>query len=472
MHLLKPNPLALCLLLLSGFNAQAAGLFFYPKGLRSLTMGGSYMVYVDDVHALHYNPATLLQVPWSVQLDATYAPIHTSTYQRTTLQAGGPAPEPLAKVQGSSLHLPVPSLLLGGRLPWWPKGAVALGVYGESSLLQRWPSARQLPYTPQRYTSSDVQGTWLLTAPLAVAFSPWSWLQVGGGVGLLFGQFAAEHTLSACDGLICTLPENPDYDTYVQVVAPQVSAWSGYGGILVQPWPFLAVGIAYSTGYRLQLPATFRATLPSAAMYRSARLSPDPILGQLRMELPSSWRVGVGGRWREHEWQLAWHWQAWSVHRAIDVDVTQGEVQGIVALPSYRIAGLSLPRNFRDTWSLHLGYKTPCWQFGAEQAWALQGRFGAMVEPSAISPQWLSTATVDLDKGLLSAGASLQWRNYSLDTLLAVVGMVPRQIKTSQILQPSLLRPPWSGRTLVAQGHYSSWALLLGFGVVYRFDPL
>src|SRR5580700_4663088 len=62
-------------------SAQAAGLYFSDRGVRPLGRGGAFVAGADDLGAIWYNPAGIVDAPTSFLLDATWLH-YTSNFAR------------------------------------------------------------------------------------------------------------------------------------------------------------------------------------------------------------------------------------------------------------------------------------------------------------------------------------------------------------------------------------------------------
>ena len=73
----------------------------------------------------------------------------------------------------------------------------------------------------------NYDGTAIAKLSSAAAWSPFDNFSIGLQTILYSGRFANTVTLSNCDGVICTQPENPDYDSAIQVTSDPLFAGTG-----------------------------------------------------------------------------------------------------------------------------------------------------------------------------------------------------------------------------------------------------
>src|SRR5580692_5885682 len=93
-------------------RADASGLYFSDRGMRPLGRGGAFVAGADDLGAIWYNPAGIVDAPSGVLVDATWLH-YTSDFTRqalTTSNTGAPFVQTFPKVSGSTPVLPVPTI--------------------------------------------------------------------------------------------------------------------------------------------------------------------------------------------------------------------------------------------------------------------------------------------------------------------------------------------------------------------------
>src|SRR5580698_11085508 len=65
-------------------SARAAGLYVSDRGVRPLGRGGAFVAGADDLGAIWYNPAGIVDAPSSLLLDGSYVH-YTDTFTRQGL---------------------------------------------------------------------------------------------------------------------------------------------------------------------------------------------------------------------------------------------------------------------------------------------------------------------------------------------------------------------------------------------------
>ena len=441
--------------LLPAAPAAAAGLFLAPRGVRPLAQAGSFIAGADDLNALSYNPAGLSSASNTLQLDAAL-PMHGSSYTRTDSGYD-------STVQGQGLGLPSPTLGVVHDLGWVEGLRFGLGLTADYPMLQNWPSTAADPYAPQRYAVGDYRGTVLSKIIAGAGYRVNEWLSVGASLQVLAGNFTAVNTVSTCDGVVCTQPENPAYDATIQMRAQGIVVPGAQLGVQIRPTDWLGIGLAWESGYRINADATFAMRMPTAAAYSGAELSPNAPKGKVSMRLPQQLRAGVQLLpTADARVELAYVYEPWSVHNSIDIELNNAQMKNMLALGDYSMGAMSLQRGFRDTWSVRLGgeYKPPM------RDKPLTLRAGAMYEPSAIPQNMLTPMVVDLNKVLGAVGAQYSFAGLHVEATYAHVFMLSQTVTNSQVLQANPTRPAAPGlATAVGNGTYTASADVFGVGV-------
>lgn len=446
-------------------NADAAGFYLAPQGVRPLARGGAFVAGSDDVHALNYNPAGLALARNQILLDAGVA-VHETLFARALGASGQLA----AQVRGRGMMLPSPTL---GAV--WDVGLqdrqhlkIAASLSSEYPLLQNWPSPVEDPLTAQRYAIGSFTGTAMLKLGLGVGYQPIPWMAMGASLHLLTGTFGTQTAISTCDGVICTAPEDPQYDAIVQMRTQPIASFGASLGLMFFPAPWLRWGFAWQSGYRIHTDATLNVRLPLAALYANATLVPAQPTASVRMRLPQVARMGVEGRW----WhllrvELDFVFEPWSVHDNIQIGLHNAAIEHVAAIGRYPLQDMSILRGFKDTWSVRLGAElSPPLRIGRVRR-PLSVRLGAIYEPSAIPDAMLTAMSVDLDKVLLTTGVAWQWQHIAVEVSLAQILMWQRRVQQSQMYQINPTASP--SATTIGNGLYEADATWMGLGVRYFF---
>lgn len=258
-----PTARLLILLLLLPGVARAGGLFTPDSGLVCLGRAGACAASAGDVvGAIVHNPALLADLDGLRVEGGAVALRNARWFER----AGGEGGEESGtwnardgvRIEGS-LDEGYPRLVSQPVFRPIPEAGVAFGVPGLDltfALALHAPMApiqRFDPWGSGRYRTVEqvlVQGN----VSLSVGYRPLPWLAIGGGFQLLILQF--DTTLVASADLLAARrgdehnSEDPQWDASVRFQASQVRPhW--HAGVLIQPRPWLRVGLSFSPPYAL-----------------------------------------------------------------------------------------------------------------------------------------------------------------------------------------------------------------------------
>ncbi len=355
--------LALC----AGSAGRANPLDTYGFGPRVMAMGGAGTAAATDVDAAYYNPAAATRVGlFSLTLG--------SLYGDDRLEVNGQG----ARLEGTSL------LQLGLSSPIPGEGAmrrrlfvtVAATLPTSGIFDVRLPDDEALtfPFWGARNRRLALLGT--------AAVRVTDWLSVGGGASLM----------ATVDSAVDVALTGGQSDNSVGVrIGYQLSP---VAGLLVEPWPWVALGVTYrgQQNMPLRLPVDVEVLDGVAPVYAS-------IYG-VAFDTPDEVAVGVQVRpWPGAPRRLVLAgdvtWSHYAATRYASPDVQVREASGDVLRESR-----ATPVSLLDTWSI---------RFGGEWAalpW-LQLRAGWGWVPSPVPAQTGATNLLDAHRQVLSAGVGL-----------------------------------------------------------------
>ncbi len=471
--------LSLSALALLPGRAAAGGFYLADRGVRPLGRGGAFVAGVDDPHALWYNPAGLSWSGDQLLIDASLTLFETN-YAR--IDGGGNL---LPAVNGHHAYLPIPTVAGSFSIDELPNFTFGLGVMAPNSALMEWPQEIELdgmPYpAPQRYSLLSLEGSLLTTVALAAAWRPIEELSIGLASHFLFGNFDARVALSACDGVICSFPEDPEYDGIAQISLPVFFPFFVLGGVL--DLDAVRIGLSVSTPFNLEGSALIRVRPPPAAAFSGAEVvnrSPgcdhenptDPCRGNTRadvqLEFPWVLRLGVEVRpLPELRLEAAVVYESWSVQDQARIRPRDVWIEGALGgALDYEVGPLNIPRNMNDTVSVRIG--------GAYTIDELVTiRLGGYWENGAFSDPYLTALTIDSDKVVMGGGVGIHVsREFIIDVLGGYIWMAGRSVRDSAVPQANPIRPPANDAEIiyVGNGDYSMSAPFFGLGIRWRGD--
>lgn len=452
--------------------AHAGGFYLAPRGVRPLSRGGAYVAGVEDPHALWYNPAGLAYSGDQLLLDANLT-LFEAWFER--VDGGGTT---LPEARGYHGYIPIPTV--GGSFGFdeVPELTFALGIAAPNSVLANWP---QEPDAPQRYSLLTLEGSLLVSLNAGVAWRPIRELSIGLATHVLIGNFDATVALSACDGVICSFPEDPEYDGIANLSLPSVFPFVVLGTIV--DLGVVRIGASVATPFNLEGTARVRVRPPSAAAFEGAEVvnrrpgcnwmdESDPCrhdtVANAQLEFPWILRLGVEVRpVPELRVELAAVYETWSVQDAARIDPQDTWIQGALGGGlEYQVGPLDIPRNMNDTISIRLGGA-----YTIERTVTVL--LGVSFENGAFGNPWLTPLTIDSDKVIVSGGAGIDVSpEVSLDLNVGYAWLAPRTVADSMVPQANPIRPPGSddARVFVGNGTYTMSAPFFGIGMRWRLD--
>jgi long-chain fatty acid transport protein len=455
--------------------ARASGLYFTDRGVRPMGRGGAFVAGADDLGAIWYNPAGIVDAPTGILFDATWLH-YTSEFTRqaqTTSATGTAFVQSFPTVTGSTPVLPVPTLAGSYRFGEQQQYAVALGMYAPMVPVTTYPQTigNGTP-APQRYSLVSLDGSLLVVTGAWFAWRPIEQLRVGAGVQALVGTFKSTVDFSACppDNLVCA-GEAPAYDAYSQLNVGPIVSPSGNIGATYVPIKKVRIGASAQLPFVVDAPAKVDVRLPTAVEFDNAYQQGDD--ARVKFTLPGVVRVGVEVRPLDEDHdlriELAYVREFWSEHQSISVTPTDIQLYKINGFPSpFGVSPISIPRGGQDSNSIRLGgeYRLPI------DDYALQLRAGFAYESSGIQTAYVSPLTIDSDKYTMALGGGLfigkHWR---FDAVYGHVFMADVNVSPSQAAVPRV-NPVQGNPTQTAAvngGHYSAGADAIGVGLQYAF---
>lgn len=460
-------------------EARAAGLYFSDRGARPLARGGAFVAGADDLGAIWYNPAGIVDAPSSLLLDATWLH-YTSDFARqaqTTSASGTAFVQSFPSVSGSTSVLPVPTIAGSYRFGDRDQFAVALGMYAPMVPVTTYPQTLghadgSTSPAPQRYSLVSLDGSLLVVTGAWFAWKPIEQLRIGAGFQVLVGTFKSTVDFSACppDNLVCA-GEDPRYDAFSQLNVGPIAAPSGDLGATYVPVKQVRIGVSGQLPFVVDAPAKVDVRLPNAVEFDSAYQQGDD--ARVKFTLPAVVRIGVEVRPLDeaHDLriELAYVREFWSEQQSITVTPSNIQLYKVQGFPSpFAVSPISIPRGGQDSNSIRLGgeYKLPI------DDYALQLRAGLAYESSGIQEAYVSPLTIDSSKVTTALGGGLfVGKHWRLDAVYAHVFMSDVTVTPGEAAVPRV-NPVQGNPTQTAAvngGHYSARADALGVGMQYAF---
>ncbi|MDB4974148.1 MAG: rane protein in aromatic hydrocarbon degradation [Myxococcaceae bacterium] len=460
-----------CAALLVSNDAHAGGLYLFDRGARPLGRGGAFVAGVDDPNALWYNPAGIAESGNQVMGDATLT-IPFASVQRTN-----PDGSPMPKVDAKPLPIPIPQLGLTNRFGFRDL-TFGIGIFAPNVMLLQYPRSlagpdgTRLP-APTRYSLINLNGSLLSTLALGLAYSGIKGLSIGGALHLTNGRFAGQAGLNACDGTVCTFPEDPAFDAYAKFAAFPVYGVSGIFGATLNLDDFLRFGVSVVLPYTLRGSGTISTRLPGSVLFDGASVQGNKM--DFAMNMPTIIRVGSEIRpVKSLRMEGAVVWEQWSRQKSIDISPQHVTIRNVTGVGDYQVGKIKLQRDMNNMYSVRGGFEffPPASLAGRllkNHKFAVRG--GLAYEKSAFTNKTLSPLTLDSNKIILSGGLSIdlaKWLRF--DTVLGLIHMMDPKVRDSTITQPTALRPAYVDASTLGNGNYKMEAFFLGGGFGIKLD--
>jgi len=456
-------------------DARAGGLYFSERGVRPLARGGAFVAGADDLGALWYNPAGLVDAQGTMMADAAFM-LFSADYQRETQVIDGAGAVQTYKypsVHGDTPPLAIPTLALALPIGSERRLTVGAGVYAPYSPLLQWPETLDdgSP-SPSRYSLISLQGSLLAVVEAFAAYKISDEWRIGAGLQLLTGVFQSTVDLGAAPPGVLAAPQDPNYDALSRTRA-MIATPSGNLGVTWVPSQYVRFGLAGQLPYWIDAPGSVRVRLPTAAIFDGASQSGED--ANVKFRLPGELRAGVEVRpVPQLRVELSYERQFWSLHDTIDITPSGVALVNVTALPSpYYIPKISIQRHFQDTNSVHLGGE---YRVVDGESTKVDLRAGFGYESSAIPTEYVSPLTIDGDKFTFAGGVGLTFGRARFDATFAYVYMpdvyVPPGKAALEVINPVQGYPPPPGPPsgTVNGGTYHVTAPIIGLGFQYAFD--
>jgi long-chain fatty acid transport protein len=392
-------------LLLAMAPAHASAYYFVDAGTRALGRGGAFVAGVDDLSAQYYNNAALIRLKRpQAYLNITGVDQYVR-FQRKDYDSAGTLVTTYDPIENQAPLLVIPSFGVSNSFGL-EKTVFAFGFYP--------PYAPDMDYPvdgAQRYTLVDSL-VWQLYAGPSVAHRFTDWLTVG--VGLVWTLVRAEEQLviSTCadatdEDSACA--ESPTQEIMISMQAWDPARFTGSLGVLIEPKPWLSVGLSALPPIKVKgkgsLTATFNEEHVFLSQLDGSEFTDDDIT--LNLTMPMIVRGGVAVRPSDKaEIELASVYQGWRIVDDIvvsDVNLTLSPSPDSTFVTEDIVVtdDVVLPAGYEDSFSFRLGGDY-------DISPSITARAGGYFEMSAVPAATQGVAVVDGDKFGYGLGATIR----------------------------------------------------------------
>jgi long-chain fatty acid transport protein len=478
-------------------TARAGGFYLLDRGTRPMGRGGAWVAGADDPGALWYNPAGLGLSGEQLLIDATMTFL---SVDYTRIDGAGNL---MPTVHGSGAPVPIPTI--AGTFDFGLRDfTFGVALMAPNAALMQYPEelvVDGMPYpAPQRYSLLSMEGSVIATVALGAAWTPLrdpagnSQLSIGLALHTVVGAFAARVAMSACEAAICTFPEDPDYDAVAQMTLAPIVTATVIAGVTWTPGP-VRLGFSLGTPFALSGGASIQVRPPAAAAFEGAvvrsragdcgGIADEEVVNDpdhrcrdtgadINLNFPVTVRLGVELLAVENlRLEAAVVWETWSLQNDVSVRPRDVWIVDALGFLDYEVGPLSIPRNMSDTVSVRLGGEYTI-------DGMVQLRLGGYYENGAFSDQYLSPLTIDSDKVVVAAGASVRvHEGLWLDVMGGYAHLFARQVRDSRVPQSNPIRPALpdldpdrqpGDPVYIGNGDYSFVTPFFGIGVRWQAD--
>jgi len=458
-------------LLISG--ADAAGFYFSDVGVRSFARGGAVVAGSDDLSAMYYNPAALINIDQG-QIMVEGAAIRQNVwFDRLDYPGEAPGGEDLITEPITNEAPPFVIPHFGVAHPLGTQNSTF--AFGLTT-----PYAPDLSYPPegaQRYSLIDISLIQTAVGPsVAHRITPWLTLGASAYWSLLWVEQDLKLSLLPPG----TPLENPDYDVAFNASLMDKASFSYNAGFIIEPPnKTFAIAAAVTPSVTFSTTGTLTADFTNNVYYTTEnallRVIETPVAVdndiKLEVSMPTVFRSGVLVRPKPTlEIEVDFIWEKWdSIDELIitDLDMTI-EVLEDAIVPEEDILlnePVPLPAGFQNAYSIRAGVESDVND-------RLTLRLGGLYETSAIPTKKLSVNLVDGTKFGYGVGGT--WHSteaLDIDFGLAQNFFKPMEIRDSEVTQVAV--DPIEGSVgagrVIGDGDLESSLLLIGAGINWHF---
>ena len=450
---------ALCLsalaLLASAEPAQAAGFFLPGRGVKPNGRAGAFVASSGgDLNSLWYNPANLSGLEaTTLTVDMALVDLNFE-FTRAPRQTEGGETITYPTVQNAAAPKTIPQILVGGQLPI-DGMAWGFGIYAPYLGGHTFPEGG-----PQRYTLVDNNASLLAFTHLAVGWQINDGVRIGAGFQNLPANFVLVNVTSAYTGLYGR-PEDEDLDILTRITMRSLFNPTGNFGATVQIGPNVLLAMSAQLPVRIRdRDARIETRLPDNAFFANAEVNGDSIDGQIKF--PLMLRAGAAFTRGRFNAELAAVYENWATLQEVPASPNDVTVEGVPGVGSIALAPLSVPLNYRDTFSVRAGFRVDVRPDIAVRA-------GYAFESSAVPDEYYSVFLADAVKNMVALGGTYSGETWSVDAGFSYFLMPDRNITNSQVRQINPTDPEGENTTIVGNGLYSQRYMVFGLGFNKRF---
>ena len=419
--------LGLLVIVILPTTAFAAGDYVGDVDAIAIGQGGAYIASPDSVSAFWYNPAALAgQKGLRLQVEGGYAISNTSFARAPNpdgtdflpVSANGAQ---VAAFIGATYDFGIPDLAVGVAF-WSPQSNHI--VYPETGA--------------QRYQSISA-GNIVLHMHVAAAYRLFKMVSLGVTFGNTYFSTDQKLAVSAAPG---GDPESPAFLIPLDVKVEDPFTITSNFGVRLEPTHWLAIGASVSPTYQIGAEGTLGLSVPPALN----GLTTNGNKISLKLNIPTIVRAGIRVRPIPRlALEAAFVYEGWSSLKIITLTPQVSISYPPLNVNNAPVPQITLPRNFRDAYSVRLGGELKILPF-------LTGRLGFNVETSATTSRYYDISTPDGLKLMASGGVSVHVWKFWIDAAYAHIFSSPVTITDSKVSLTNLAPVPGAPTAIVGNG--------------------
>jgi long-chain fatty acid transport protein len=437
-------------------QAHASGFYLMERGVRALGRGGAYVAGAQGAESLWINPAGLKGSGNSFRMEGNLT-LFRASFERID-DAGTTRPS----VDLGTAKLPIP--LFGLTKDFGLEDfTFGFSVYAPSFAVYDWPSSVDGGPAANRYSLYSLKGSIFGNIAAGVAWHGLEGLSLGFAATLITGRFKDSMALSACDGFVCVHPEDPSFDATTTITVRRFATVMVGGGLTYEAGP-VKFGASAQTPWNIKGNADVDVKLPSDPLFANASLDGN----EAKIKVPFPWVGRVGLEFKASEsfkMEVAAVYEAWSAQQQIVAKSSNMWIRDVVGIGDYQVGTIKIQRLMSDAYSLRGGF-----EYFMEEA-GITLRMGASYDTTAVKDKALTPLLMDANKIVAGLGLTIHVGSvFDFDMVYGHIFMPDRQIRNSEITQPTAIRPPLApaDQSHIGNGNYTMEADFVGIGSTFH----
>ncbi len=421
----------------------AGGMFLPWRGVRDTSRGGATVGGAEDADAIWLNPAGIAHASEKTLAVTTMYVDQQIDYAR--IDSGG---NQLDSISNEHPGQPIPAIAFvapigDGRL------VIGGGTWTPYAGLHRYRIDGA-----QRYGSISIAETKIAYLTFAAAYRITDKLRIGATVQNMFTELDSRVILSGCPGKTVCAPEDPEFDSDVQVKQIDPVSPSGSIGLQYDAHPMVTIGVMAQAPAKISGTGELHARLPSSGFYEGAMLVGDE--ASVEMTMPGSLHAGVEVRPRPGlRVEAALHVELWSIHDKITFAPKDMRIENVAGVGTYELGPSVIPRNYRNSYAPAIG--------GEYTIGALTVGAGYSYETAAAPKGYVSPLTVDAAKHLFGLGGAFRHHSWTAGAALGIARLADTNVTLAEAKVPQLTPVRGQpGEVMINAGQYRSTYLLAG----------